>query len=117
MPARETRFRELDITAQRIVDPAGPPDFSRRRPDGIDLAAENEILDLLLDLVVELVAVVPEKLDAVIFVRIVRRGEDDAGIGAQGTGDVSHAGRRQRTDQQTSTPSEVMPATSAFSSM
>ena len=55
---------------------------------------------MLLDLVVELVAVVPEKFDAVIFVRIVRRGENNAGIGAKRARDVSDPGRRQRTDQQ-----------------
>ena len=58
------------------------------------------MLDLSLDLVVEFVTVVPEKFDAVVLVRIVRGGEDDAGIGAQRARDVGHAGRRQRADQQ-----------------
>ena len=66
--------------------------FSRRRPDRIDLAGEDQLLrSALLDLVVQLVAVVAEKFDAVILVGIVRSGEDDAGIGAERAGDVGHA--------------------------
>jgi hypothetical protein len=38
---------------------------------------------LLLDLIIELIAVVAEKLNAVVGVRIMRSGEDDSRIGAQ----------------------------------
>ena len=47
----------------------------------------------------KLVAVVIEKLDAVVVIRIVRGGDDNAGIGAQAVGDPSHAGRGQRADE------------------
>ena len=78
----------------------GAPDFARGRPNRIDLAGENELLDLLFDLVVELVAIVPEKFDAIVLVGIVRGGENDAGIGAKRARDVGDARRRQRSDQQ-----------------
>ena len=81
-----------------MVDSGGAPDFSRGRPDGIDFAAKNELLDFLFDLVVQLVAVVPEKFDAVVFVGIVRSGKNDAGIGAQRARDVGDTGRGQRAD-------------------
>ena len=61
---------------------------------------ENQLLDLLLDLIVELVAVVPEKFDAVVFVRIVRGGKHDARIRAERARDIGDAWRRQRPDQQ-----------------
>ena len=78
----------------------GLADLSGGRADCFDFAAENEVLDLLLDLVVELVAVVPEKFDAVVLVGIVRGGDDDAGIRAQAARDVGDARRRQRPDEQ-----------------
>src|SRR5205085_8595791 len=91
---------EFDVTAKRVVDPPGPPDFPGGRPNGIDLAAENEIFDLLFDLVVEFVAVVPEKFDAVVFVRIMRSRENDPRVRAERARDVGDPGRRERTDQE-----------------
>ena len=76
------------------------PILLRRWADRFDLAAEDEMLDSVLDLVVELVAIVPEKFDAVVLVGIVRSGEDDAGVGPQRARDVGHPGRRQRPDEQ-----------------
>ena len=73
--ARESSFGELDVAPERVVDAGGPADLAGRRADVLDLAAEDEVLDPLLDLVVELVAVVPEELDAVVFVGIVRGAE------------------------------------------
>ena len=52
------------------------------------------------DLIVEFVAIVPEKFDAVVFVRIVRSGKNNAGIGPKRAGDISHARRWQRTDDE-----------------
>ena len=40
----------------------------------------------------------PEKFNAVVLVRIVRSGEDDARIGAQGARDIGDAGSGQRAD-------------------
>jgi len=71
-PARETLFGELNITSKRVIDARGSTDFPRRRADRIDFARKHELLDLLLDLVIELVAIVPEKFDAIVFVGIVR---------------------------------------------
>ena len=96
----KTRLGEFHVAAERVIDARGASDFVRGRPNRIDLAAENELLDFFLDLIVELVAIVPEKFDAVILVGIMRSGENDAGIGAQRPRDVSHTRRRQRSDDE-----------------
>ncbi len=54
----------------------------------------------MFDLIVEFVAVVAEEFDAVVFVRVVRSGENDAGIGAQRSGDVSNTWCGQRPDDE-----------------
>src|SRR5207244_13541009 len=75
-PAGETCFCKLDITAERVIDTRGASYFVCRRPDGIDLAVKNELLDFFLDLIVQLVTVVPEKFDAVVLLSSVRSGND-----------------------------------------
>ena len=70
------------------------------RPNGIDLAGENELLNFFLDLIVQFVAVVSEKFDAVVLIRIVRSGKDNTGVRAQRPRDVSHTGRRQRSNNE-----------------
>jgi hypothetical protein len=62
---------QIRHSAERVIDARGAADFSGGRSDGIDFASENELLDLLFHLIVELVAIVPEKFNAVIFVRIM----------------------------------------------
>jgi len=99
-PSRKARLGKFYITAECVIDARGTPDFVSGWPDGINLARENELLDFFLHLIVQLVAVVPEKFDAVVFVGIVRGGENDAGIGAKRAGDVSHTGRRQWPDDE-----------------
>jgi hypothetical protein len=59
---------------------------------------------------------VPEKFDAVVLIRIMRRGQNDA-ASPQRSGDVATPGVGNGPITRTSTPSEVIPATSAFSSM
>src|SRR5207245_5524058 len=95
---RKTRLCEFDIAAQRVLNSRGASNFTGRRPDFIDLTGKNELLDLFFDLVIKFVAVVPEKFDAVVFVRIVRSRKNNAGVRAQRSGNVSHARRWQRTD-------------------
>src|SRR3984893_6256798 len=58
--SREAGFRELDITSQCIVDSSRPSDFLRGRANGIDLTSKEKQLDLLLDPIISLVALVPE---------------------------------------------------------
>src|ERR1700730_4089519 len=99
-PTRKARLGKFDIAAKRVVDARGAPDFSGGWANRINLAGENELLDFLFDLIVELVAVVPEKFDAVVFVGIMGGGKNDAGIGPERAGDVSHARRRQRPDDE-----------------
>ena len=58
------------------------------------------MLDFPFDGVVELVAVMPEKLDPVVLVRVMRSAQDDSRIGTQRPGDVSDARRRQWPDHE-----------------
>ena len=81
--ARKTLLGKFDVTAKSVINSGGAADFARGRADRIDLAAENELLNLLLDLIIELIAVMAEKFNAVVGVRIMRGGENDPGIGAQ----------------------------------
>ncbi len=74
--------------------------FAGRRPDVVDLTGKNQVFDLRFDLVIELVTVVPEKFNAVVFVRIMRSGENNAGISPQRTRDVSHTRRWQRSNDE-----------------
>ena len=97
--AREAGFGVLDVAPDRVLDPVRLADLSGGGTDVLDLAAEHEVLDLLLDLVVELVAVGTEELDPVVVVGVVRSGDDDASIGAQRTGHVGDAGRGQRSHE------------------
>jgi len=99
-PARKARLGKFDIATEGVIDARGASDFSGGWANRINLAGENELFDFLFDLIVELVAVVPEKFDAVVFVGIMGGGKDDAGIGAERAGDVSHARRRQRPDDE-----------------
>src|SRR5581483_3315614 len=81
--ARETLLREFDVTSKRVIDARRTTDFACSRADVVDLAGENKVLDLRFDLIVEFVTVVAKKLNAVVFVRIVRGGKNDASIRTQ----------------------------------
>jgi hypothetical protein len=80
---RKTRFGEFHVATERVIDSGGASDFVGSWPDGIDLARKNKLLNFFLDLIIQLVTVVPEKFDAVVLIRIMLSGKDDAGIGAQ----------------------------------
>ena len=71
LAARKRAFSVFDIPAESVVDTHGLSDGLGGGADVIDLAAEHEVFDLFLDGVGKLVAVVIEKLDAVVVVRIV----------------------------------------------
>ena len=97
---RERTLGVFDVTAQGVVNAHGLADGVGGGADGVDLAAEDQFFDPLLDQVIQLVTIGAEKLDAVVGVRIVRGGDDDAGIRPQTAGDVSHPRRGQRADEQ-----------------
>src|SRR5439155_25910174 len=82
---------ELDVTAQGIIDAHRLADFTSGRPNILDFAAEYQLLDLVFDVVVELVAVSPKEFDAIIVIGIMRSGDDDARIRAKTARDVSNA--------------------------
>jgi hypothetical protein len=58
----------------------------------LDFAAEDEILDVMLDGIVELVAISTEELDAIVGIGVVRSSDHDPGIGPQATGDICDSG-------------------------
>ena len=65
-------LQEDDVAAARVVDADGLADVGRRSDaQRVDRVAEDEPLDLGLDLVGELEAVAAEELDAVVLVRVV----------------------------------------------
>src|SRR2546430_9033315 len=64
--AREGAFGIFDVTAERVFNADSLADCVSRGTDGFDIATENQVLDLVLDVVVELVTVGPEKFDAVV---------------------------------------------------
>src|SRR5437868_3953800 len=98
--ARKTLLGKLDVAAQRVVNSRGTPDFSGGGPNRIDFSAENELLDLLFYLIIQFVAIVPEKFNSVVSIGIVRSREDDTGVRAQRTGDISDARGWQWADHQ-----------------
>src|SRR5580700_4912662 len=69
---RERRLRALNVPPERVIDTHRLADVVCGRANLLDLAAEYQILDLPFNGIVELVTVIPEELDAVVFVRIVR---------------------------------------------
>src|SRR4029450_1146580 len=81
-----------------IVDTRRASDVVGGWPDRIDFAGKNKLLDFFLNLIIQLVTVVPEKFDAIILIGIMRSGQDNTGVCAQRSRDVSHTGCRQRSD-------------------
>ena len=65
---------KFDIAAQGIIDTKGLTDFCGGGADALDLAAEDEIFDPSFDFIIQLIPVVAEKFDAVVFVGIVGCG-------------------------------------------
>ena len=93
-PFRERGLRILHIPAQRIVNADGFADFLGGRANVFNGAAEDQIFNFRLDIVIQFIAVVLEKFDAIVFVWIVGRGEDDSRIRPERPGNVRHAGGR-----------------------
>ena len=87
---------EVDVAAARVVDPPGAADHLRL---GELRALLEPLLDRLLVLVAELVAVGAEQLDAVVGERIVRGGDHHAEVGAHRPGQHRHRRGRHRAEQ------------------
>ncbi len=98
--ARDGRFYELVVTADRIIDPEGLADLRGRRADGIDGAGEDQVLHLLFDLVRKLEPVAAEELDAVVLIGVVRGRDHDARIGPETPREECDARRGHRADEQ-----------------
>ncbi len=82
MPRGKGRLRLLDVAAQGVINSHRLADVIGGRTDMLDSARKHQILDLVFDFFVELVAIRAEEFDAVIIVGIVRRGDNNAGVGA-----------------------------------
>ncbi len=94
---RHAALAELDVATGRIVDPRCLAqlcrlDHSHRRID--------QLLDHQLDLVGKLGSATGKELDAVVVMGIMRGADDDAGLGMEGTRQVSNRWRRHRPQQQ-----------------
>ena len=77
-PLRNRGFDPLHIAVAPVFDPLGPPDiFSSNRLDPIG----HHSLDLGFGLIGQFVAIGPEKLDAIVLMRIVAGGNHHAHIG------------------------------------
>ncbi len=97
-PARKALLDELDVAAAGVVESLGAAELGRRpRAGSGPLARCSSILSF--EFVGQLVPVAPEQLDAVVGVRVVRRRDDDADIGAQAARQHRDRRGRQRPDQ------------------
>src|SRR5216684_2008549 len=98
--ARHARLEEDKVAADRVVDSRRLADVGSRRARMLErTVVENQVLDTSFGFVVELEAFAREKLYAVIFERIVRRGDYDAGVGAHAAGQKRDSRCRQRPDE------------------
>ena len=90
-----TRWAAYSSTAvgYAVTRPTSPP-------VGRSKLSVEPPLDGDLDGVVELEPAAGEELDAVVGHRVVRGGQHDAEVGAEGRGQVGDAGRRQHAEQE-----------------
>src|ERR1041384_709909 len=84
---------ELHIPPKCIINSGGAANPASGWANAFYFPGEYQPLDFLLDLIVQFVAIVSKEFYPVILIRIVRCGENNAGIGSQRTSDVGHAGR------------------------
>src|SRR5947207_10607564 len=92
-------FGIFDVAAEGIVDTNGFADFAGGWANSFNGAAENQFSNAPFDVVVQLVAICAEELDAIIVVWIVRSGDYDAGIGPKAARGVSNPGGGQRSNK------------------
>ena len=93
---RQHRHAELLVGDARLVDARCLAEMDRFAREGRLVEVR---LDLLLEFVGQLAAVLVEELDAVVFVRVVRGADHHAELATELLRHVRDAGRRQRTDQ------------------
>src|SRR5689334_17657797 len=89
--SREARLSEFNIPSKGVINPGGTSNVTSRRPNVVDSAGENQVFDLRLDLIVKFVAVMPEEFNAVVLIRIMRGGKNNARISPERTRDIRHA--------------------------
>ena len=87
---------ELDVAPARVVDAERPAKLQGVDPHRRLL---QQPLDGGLPFVRQLVAFAVEQLDAVVLVAVVRAADDDAGVGAECSGEVRDRRRRHRAEQ------------------
>src|SRR5438270_11349161 len=97
--AGERGFGVFDIPSQGILDTHGLANVLSSGTDVFDLAAENKVLDLIFDLIVQFITVRAEKLDSIVVVRIVRGSDNDSGVRTEAASDIRHARRWQWPDK------------------
>ncbi|GAA4948462.1 hypothetical protein GCM10023238_13460 [Streptomyces heliomycini] len=101
-PVRKGADEVGDVTVEPLLVVAHAADAGAGRavPGGAGAVLLVHGLDPVLQLVGELVTAAGEELDAVVRHGVVARGEHDAEVGAERTGEVRHRRRRQHADPQ-----------------
>ncbi|CAM5208428.1 hypothetical protein BTHI11S_03433 [Bosea thiooxidans] len=95
---RQRPLGEFDIARIGAVDALGAAEAGRGREAGPEIGVDQR-LDLALHLVVELVAVRPEQLDAVVLIGVVRGRDHHAEIGPHRARQHRDARGRDRAEQ------------------
>lgn len=90
---------ELDITTAGVVDAVGLADLVTGHAVGLHVV-EDFLFHERFQVVREFEAVRAEDLQAIVFVRIMRSGQHDAGAAAHGLGQMRDRRRRHRSDQE-----------------
>jgi hypothetical protein len=96
---RKGALRKFDVAGLRVVDALGAADLARLGKTLFEPLLHQRF-DLHFAFVGQLLSVGAEKLDAVVFELIVRRGNHHAQIRAQRTREHGHGRRRQRAEQE-----------------
>src|SRR5437016_297134 len=99
-PAWKRRLGLLDVAAQGVVDANSLADFIGGGADILDVPAEDQALDLILDLIIELVAIGAEEFDAIVVISVMGSGDDDTSISAQAAGNIGDTGSREGSNKE-----------------
>ena len=110
-------FQVNDVATLSVIDATRPADFGRIRARKVlDLTALDDFLHVSFGFVGQFETVAREDFDTIVFMGVVRCGDDYAGIGAHAAGDERDSGGgAEGPTSNTSTPMEQIPDVMAVS--
>jgi hypothetical protein len=114
--ARQGALGEFDVAVMHAVDAAGAAEAGALGEPLVEILV-HQLFDLRFHIVGQLEAGRAEQLDAVVVEQIMRGGNHHAEIGAHRFGQHRDRGVGIGPSSSTSMPTEVKPATMAFSIM